>query len=1161
MNIPSHYLNKSKEDLLTELESLLNEKEQALKELKIIHQISALIENPEYSFNEIISQAITIIHDNWLLSRLQSVKVIIGDQEYTSPNFEVTPWKLTEVISAEYNEIGDLQLFCSEEPSLIGTDTLQHSKELLHLIAVKLGEAAAKNSLQKKFNITFHQSPVAVCILDIDAGFQFLDANETLIEESGYKREELINKKLSDLGILKNPDVIDDLKESFHSKELIQGYPIQINSIENEIKYLIMNARKLSINSQNIAVASFIDITEILSLKASEKASNEFNRLLIDSIPLGLEIVNQDGKILFANKVLKNMFGEDLVGKTCWYSYRNNSQPCDTCPVKKTIQIGETFSSETNELIGNRTLQVNHTGFRYKGKPALLKIFIDITERRKTEQELRDANEKLHVIFDNVDDAYLQTDNNATITYVNPAAPAMFGYSSVQEMMGLQADLLYGKPSDALDVRNIMAQGEHIHDETYLAKRKDGSVFWVSMNARYIYDENGNIKGRQGFIRDISQRQEFEQQLIEAKETAERNEQKLREAQELAKIGSWDWDKQTNTINWSPELYHLLKLNPNLPPPGIYQSESIYTPDSLEKLSAAFQECLATEKPYAITLEMVKADGKHFFVKTQGRIVKSETGEVIGLQGTVQDIDRRRRLEIELTKAKNKAEANEKKLEEAQDIARIGSWEWSLTTNTTQWSPALFHLLGMEPNSSLPTYDESFAFISPESRTKVEKAVSECLQNGEPFILEFEMIRADGSFLTMLSRGRPTFDATGVVIGLQGTVQDITAQKALESDLIRAKDIAEANAKELNEAQKLAGIGSWQWIAGTDTVTWSESFFTLVGLDPSLPAPSYAELPKFHTEESFSRLNVVVEHSMKTGEPFELELEMIKKDRSTTLVWSKGNALRDENGRIIGLYGTVLDINAQKKLEADLIKAKEKAEESNRLKTAFLLNMSHEIRTPMNGILGFMGLLDEPDLDAETRSEFISIINQSGERLMTTINDLLEISKIEIGDLNLHFAEVDLREVMKFKYDFFKIQTANKGIHLKLGQQITGESAQIISDRNKLGGIMINLIRNAFKFTDNGEIEFGNYLKDDKLWFYVTDTGIGIPQDKIDVIFDRFVQADLGLSREYEGSGIGLSIAKAYVEALGGEIEVKSEVDKGSTFSFWIPYSPVSKPL
>jgi signal transduction histidine kinase/CheY-like chemotaxis protein len=243
----------------------------------------------------------------------------------------------------------------------------------------------------------------------------------------------------------------------------------------------------------------------------------------------------------------------------------------------------------------------------------------------------------------------------------------------------------------------------------------------------------------------------------------------------------------------------------------------------------------------------------------------------------------------------------------------------------------------------------------------------------------------------------------------------------------------------------------------------------------------------------------------------------------------------------------------------ELIIARDKAEESDRLKTVFLQNMSHEIRTPMNGILGFLGLIKNNELNTEDKNKYINIVNRSGERLLNTINNIIEISKIESNQIALNYSKINISELLNFYQNFFKHQAGEKGLLLELSQQIASEKSIVESDKYLLDSILINLISNAIKFTDKGKVEFGCYLKENTINFYVKDTGMGIPSDRLEAIFDRFVQGDLDITRPHEGSGLGLSIVKAYVEKLDGKIWVESFAGKGSTFFFKIPYRPVKQ--
>ncbi len=221
--------------------------------------------------------------------------------------------------------------------------------------------------------------------------------------------------------------------------------------------------------------------------------------------------------------------------------------------------------------------------------------------------------------------------------------------------------------------------------------------------------------------------------------------------------------------------------------------------------------------------------------------------------------------------------------------------------------------------------------------------------------------------------------------------------------------------------------------------------------------------------------------------------------------------------------------------------------------------MSHEIRTPMNGILGFVSILEEPNLDDASKSTYIDIIKKSGQRLLNTINDIIEISRIEANQVTVYYSEVDIMKMMDFHYSFFKRQAEEKGLILKLSAQIRGEQAIVESDKHILDNILTNLINNAIKFTKKGIVEFGNYLEQDSMIFFVKDTGIGIPADRREAVFDRFVQADLNNTRAHEGSGLGLSIVKGYLEILNGTIWLESKTGKGSTFFFSVPYVPVVK--
>ncbi|MBT3207325.1 MAG: PAS domain S-box protein [Bacteroidetes bacterium] len=289
--------------------------------------------------------------------------------------------------------------------------------------------------------------------------------------------------------------------------------------------------------------------------------------------------------------------------------------------------------------------------------------------------------------------------------------------------------------------------------------------------------------------------------------------------------------------------------------------------------------------------------------------------------------------------------------------------------------------------------------------------------------------------------------------------------------------------------------------------------------------------------------------------------EFHNKKKNGEFFWERASVspIRNSQGQIINYIKVAEDISEIKIKEQELRSALEKAKESDRLKSAFLSNMSHEIRTPMNGILGFTQLLKEPQLTGNEKDTFINIIEKSGNRMLNTINDIIDISKIESGQVEVYKTEISVNKILEEQYDFFIQEAKSKGLELIYQSTLSDSESKLITDKHKVEGILSNLIKNAIKFTKRGSITFGCFLKtiDDStsMEIFVSDTGVGISQSRIKAIFNRFEQADIEDINVYEGSGLGLAISKSYIELLGGKIEVFSKKGSGSTFRFTIPYT------
>ena len=313
------------------------------------------------------------------------------------------------------------------------------------------------------------------------------------------------------------------------------------------------------------------------------------------------------------------------------------------------------------------------------------------------------------------------------------------------------------------------------------------------------------------------------------------------------------------------------------------------------------------------------------------------------------------------------------------------------------------------------------------------------------------------------------------------------------------------------------------------------------------------------SNDTKSIFNLFLKKVFKSNAKESCKVTLLAVYNNPVYVYLTGIATENSNQCMV----TVIDITELRLAELALIRAKEKSEESDRLKSAFLANMSHEIRTPMNGILGFTELLKKPQLTVEKQQKYIDMIEKGGLRMLNILNDLIDISKIESGQTQVTISTCNVNDKIEYIYSFFKPEVESKGMQIFYQNSLPAEKAFIETDREKILGILTNLIKNAIKYSDKGTIEFGYTLKPlrkpVKLVFFVKDTGRGIPKDKQKVIFDRFIQANSDDKRVFQGTGLGLAISKAYVEMLGGKIWVESESGKGSCFFFTIPYNNIPK--
>ncbi len=526
-------------------------------------------------------------------------------------------------------------------------------------------------------------------------------------------------------------------------------------------------------------------------------------------------------------------------------------------------------------------------------------------------------------------------------------------------------------------------------------------------------------------------------------------------------------------------------------------------------------------------------------------------------------------------------------------------WRSDMQLNNIYISPSVQRVLGfsVEEYKQLSVEQRYPLHVIPGLRRFMEEELmfdkQPTADRNRTRIVETELYKSDGSTIPIEVHVSFVRDNVGRPVGLQGVSRDISERKKLEKAVHKQSRLREllmhissefiniplgkmddtiqqsleTLGKFVNADRSYAFDYDWEKNICNNTFEWCAT-----GIKPQLDNLQAVPLDMMPDWVSAHRNG----DAMIVPDVYELPHGLVReilepqdiKSALTVPMMNEGlcigfvgfDSVREHRDyseaelQLLKLFAQML-VNAilRKKTVEELIAAKERAEESDRLKSAFLANISHEIRTPMNGIIGFLDLLRQPNLNEEDRKSYLDIVNESGERLLNTINSIIELSRIESGDIPVDKQEVDLPLFMAFYHDFFSHQATKKGIELKeFTLNIDRES--IFTDKTMLDSILTNLIKNAIKFTDKGSIEVGcNQQGNDDFLFYVKDTGKGIKADKLEAIFGRFVQEDSSFTRNHEGSGLGLSIAKAYVETLGGSIWVESEPGEGSCFYFTIP--------
>jgi PAS domain S-box-containing protein len=540
-----------------------------------------------------------------------------------------------------------------------------------------------------------------------------------------------------------------------------------------------------------------------------------------------------------------------------------------------------------------------------------------------------------------------------------------------------------------------------------------------------------------------------------------------------------------------------------------------------------------------------------------------EDGKIVGMQGVIRDITERKQAEEVLRESKVKYQ---------EIFESTGTAIFIIEEDTTilMANNECYSLMGYTPTDLVG--QKWSQYITPESLQKMLKNQQLRRQNPDLALKKYEV-----KLVNKKGEKRDVILNVGMISGTKQhivSISDITERKRAEQELIIANEAILQSEKNFHRSISESSMGIRIVTVDGKTIYTNKVFLDIYEFN-SLEEFTSMTMINRYTPESYAQHQEKKEKRKNGHETFDYEISIVRKNAEIRhLKVSRKEILW--NG--IKHYQVInMDITEQKKLTIELIAAKEHAEESDRLKSAFLANMSHEIRTPMNGILGFAGLLKEPNLTGKEQQEYIQIIEKAGARMLNIINEIVDISRIESGIMKVSVSETNINSQLEYVYTLLKPEAERKGLKFFFQTSLTEKEAVIQTDQEKIYAIITNLVKNAIKYTNKGSIEFGCEIvkTDDRiavethgrasLRFYVKDTGIGICKDRQAAIFERFIQADIVDKMARQGAGLGLTISRAYVEMLGGKIWVESEEENlpagkaGNTiFYFTIPYNAES---
>jgi PAS domain S-box-containing protein len=749
-------------------------------------------------------------------------------------------------------------------------------------------------------------------------------------------------------------------------------------------------------------------------------------------------------------------------------------------------------------------------------------IHRDLTERKRADRE----EALLAALVKSSEDAISSLDTDFRITSWNRGAQRLLGYTA-EEAIGKRPFDLYVPEADCAQAQAVLAHDldlmrkdpEAMRQLEVPLRRKDGVPIVVTIVGCGIHDSNGKLIGLSNIMRDVTERRRIERQTAELAAIVN--------ASDDAIIG---FSKDLRMTTWNPAAERLYGYSAA---EAIGQGFDLFVPaDQLPQALAADRRLLETGVPETFEQVSQRKDGSSSTSLVNIFPIRDPEGNIIGGAGIGHDITERKRIEGENAALAAIVESSDDAISSIGPDLRI-----------TYWNRGAERMFGFTAEESIGRlFTEN---IAPEDRARSLEIFDRLMARPDEVIrFEGPHHRKDGTLIEASTVCFAIRDADGKVVALSSIQRDVTERRNTERQNGALAAIVNASHDAIIDVSTEARIISWN-PAAEKLYGYSAEEAIGKGVDLFVPPAELADTASRHRR--------VVE----TGQPLSWEQHGHRKDGTAFVSAVNIFPILDAARKIISVAGIGRDITALKETERQLVAAREAAFAASQAKSEFLSSMSHEIRTPMTAILGMAELIGEGELNEEQR-RYIEILDNNGRALLDLINSILDLAKIESGRLTLERVGFDLGEVVIKATQTLAFRAHAKGIELNVSIA-PDVPTSVLGDPLRLRQVLINLIGNAIKFTEQGEV-LVSVERDSapaaptRLKFSVHDTGIGIPKDKLPLLFATFSQADSSTARKYGGSGLGLAIVKRLVNLMHGEVSLESEFGKGSTFSFTSPF-------